>query len=110
MRHRPLAGCRAHLDSDCADEKVAKLNANAITIVLAMERSSLFAPYHASMLLGVFLVWGKGAGHEVFRELKKKTTPMRASPVCGREEQISSFTKPGLYRKSLALPCGRAYH
>jgi hypothetical protein len=68
MRHRALP-CQAQLGSVCADEKVAKLNANAITIVLAIERSSLFAPYHwwwaGSMWREPVGNWaGRSAGHQ----------------------------------------------
>lgn len=45
-RHRALSECLGQLASAFADEKVAKINANAITIILPLERFSLFAPYH----------------------------------------------------------------
>ena len=45
-RHRALSKCLAQLASTFADEKVAKIDANATTTILAMERSRLVALYH----------------------------------------------------------------
>ena len=44
-QHRELSECLAQLDSALADEKVAKINTNAITVILTMELSGLLTPY-----------------------------------------------------------------
>jgi hypothetical protein len=44
-QHIELSECLAQLGSAVADEKVAKINDNAITAILTIELSDLLAPY-----------------------------------------------------------------